>query len=164
MSHNSNIPEVIPKLGGTHSFAMYWRFNPEFYRLVGSRCAGCGKKHWPRRHVCPDCGSREMEDVQLSHTGTIEAIGLQTGLYQTGYDDVSPLVHAIIRLDDGPHVEAEVAGVDPEYLRDLILNPPGDMRFYDQLEGRRARMVIRRLRKQDNGNVSYGYKFILLDQ
>lgn len=162
MSHNTNFPEVIYKLGGLHSFTITWRFNPEFLRLKGSVCQECGKKHFPRRYVCPECGSRKLEDVQLSHLGTIKAAGVQNHHYKSGYDDITPQVHAIIKLDNGPHIEAEIVGLSYIYLKEQILNPSEDYGFYNFLKGKRVRMVIRRLRKQDNGDVSYGYKFLLI--
>lgn len=162
MAHNSNFPEIIYKLGGPHSFAVTWRFNPEFYRLMGSLCEKCGKRHWPRRYICPECGSRELKNFQLNQTGVIEAIGPQTHHYKTGYDDILPQVHAIIKLDDGPHIEAEVVGISYSYMKDLIINPKENYDFYDNLIGKRVRMVTRRLRKSDNGNASYGYKFTII--
>lgn len=35
-----------------------WRGQTERYRLIGSNCPDCGKKHFPKRPVCPDCGYR----------------------------------------------------------------------------------------------------------
>ncbi|MBI2848071.1 MAG: Zn-ribbon domain-containing OB-fold protein [Chloroflexi bacterium] len=43
----------------------------EVANLIGSRCRRCGESFYPRRVVCLNCGSRELEDVALSRTGEL---------------------------------------------------------------------------------------------
>jgi uncharacterized OB-fold protein len=49
----------------------------------------------------------------------------------------------MIRLDDGLHIEAEIVGVLHEQAKPDL----------------RVRLVLRKLRRETNGNQMYGYKF-----
>ncbi len=147
--------EEVPRLTGKHSFTMLWRFNPEWYGLIGSKCKKCGTVHYPRRLVCMyPCDSQDLEDVQLSHTGEICFGGL-TSRGTEGYADVQPQVFAAIKLDDGPHLSAEIINLPLSFIRKCAL----DKKEWGKLEGARVRMVIRRFRKHDNGDITYGHKF-----
>ncbi len=149
--------EEIPKFGGRHSFAVLWRFNPEWYRLIGSKCKKCGALHYPRKALCVyPCESHDMEDVELSHAGKIRYAGLNRRGTE-GYGDVQPQVFATIKLDDGPHLVAEIANLPMSFVRASALNS----KLISRLEGAKVAMVIRRFRKHDNGDISYGHKFEL---
>ncbi|MFC1861254.1 Zn-ribbon domain-containing OB-fold protein [Chloroflexota bacterium] len=151
--------EELPKFGGKHSFSMLWRFNPEWYRLIGSKCNKCGTVHYPRKMVCVyPCASHDMEDVHLSHTGTIVYAGLNTR-GNPGYTDVQPQVFAAIKLDGGPHLTAEIVNLPYNYLRKAALQR-GER---EKLFGKKVRMVLRRFRKHDNGDLTYGHKFVLTE-
>ena len=152
--------EEVQKFGGKHSFSMLWRFNPEWYRLIGGRCKKCGTVHYPRKMVCVyPCTSHDMEDMALSHTGEIIYGGLMvraTG----GYVDVQPQIFATIKLDDGPHLLAEIVNLPLSSIRELALNTSKR----EKLFGAKVRMVFRRFRKHDNGDITYGHKFELLEK
>lgn len=151
--------EETPKFGGNHSFTMLWRFNPEWYRLIGTRCKKCGTIHYPRKLVCVyPCDSYDMEDVQLSHTGKIRYAGI-TDRGTEGYWDVQPLVFATVKLDGGPHIPAEIVNLPLSFVRESIT----DSAQMSKLVGAKVRMVIRRFRKHDNGDITYGHKFELLE-
>ncbi len=151
--------EEINKFGGKHSFSMLWRFNPEWYSLIGSRCKKCGTLHYPRKLLCVyPCDGHDMEDVQLSHTGVIHAGGLNSRATE-GYTDVQPQVMATIKLDGGPHIVAEIVNLPLPVVRSFAL----DRKQWGKLAGKKVRMVIRRFRKHDNGDITYGHKFELVD-
>ena len=117
------------------------------------------KETLPLRLVCAICGSTDLEDSQMGPSGTIV-----TAMYNTargvvsGYEDVAPQIFCVIQLDDGPFIEAEVTNVSSEFVKQQILEQNG-WAFRDALVGKRVRMILRRLRKLDNGNLTYGYKF-----
>jgi len=151
--------EEIGKFGGKHSFSMLWRFNPEWYRLIGSRCKKCGVVHYPRKAVCVNpCTSTDMEDVELSHTGTIVYGGL-THRGVGGYTDIQPQIFATIKLDDGPHLHAELVNVPFDFVRKVALKNSERQKIY----GKRVQMVLRRFRKHDNGDITFGHKFELTE-
>lgn len=61
-----------------------------------------------------------------------------------GFDDQKPYSVALIRLDDGPMVTAQLTDVDAAELA----------------IGMRVEMVTRKLREEgDEGQIIYGYKF-----
>jgi uncharacterized OB-fold protein len=61
-----------------------------------------------------------------------------------GYEDQSPYTVALIKLDDGPMVTAQLTDVDAA----------------DVTIGLRVEMVTRKLREDgDEGQIIYGYKF-----
>ncbi len=152
--------EEITRFGGKHSFSMLWRFNPEWYGLIGSRCKKCGTLHYPRKAVCVyPCNSHELEDVPLSHTGRVRHAGLNRRATE-GYGDIQPQVFATIKLDEGPHLVGEIVNLPLSFVRDSCLNQS----LIGKLAGARVRMVIRRFRKHDNGDITYGHKFELLDK
>lgn len=147
--------EETPRLAGKHSFGMLWRFNPEWYGLIGVRCKKCGTVHYPRKEVCVyPCDSHDMEEVQLSHTGVIRYGGLNSRGTE-GYGDVQPQVFATIKLDEGPHLAAEIVNLPFSFIRKCAL----DRSEWAKLAGAKVRMVIRRFRKHDNGDITYGHKF-----
>jgi len=76
-----------------------------------------------------------------------------------GYDDMDLRVFAEIELEDGPYVTAEIIDIPRSDLKHALDNPGWE--FWDSLVGKKVRMVVRRLRKLDNGNISYGYKFVI---
>lgn len=160
MPSQLNIPEPQWKLGGRHSVARLWRIKPENYRLVGSECKDCGKRTFPRTPlVCPYCGSRNVTDVQLDHHGTV-VHGLFARPGTQGYEDQQPLIYATVQTDDGAFAEGEIVNVSLS-RRVFELKKQGGFGFYDLLKDKRVKVVVRRLRKGDNGALSYGYKFAL---
>ncbi len=162
MPKNQNIPEIIPKIGGSHSQTVIWRFNKELYRFVGTRCKQCGAKHFPARFNCGYCGSSDLEEIRLSPFGKV--LFAEFGILGTasGYEDTEPNLVATVELDDGILVDAPLVDLPPELARKEVGYPTG-WEFWDSLKGRRARMVFRRHRKLDNGNLAYGYRFKMID-
>jgi uncharacterized OB-fold protein len=66
----------------------------------------------PPRHVCPECGSRELDEQSLPESGEIETF---TVLHATtpAFSDDTPYVTAVV--DFGPvGLTGQVRGVDPE--------------------------------------------------
>ncbi len=123
--------------------ARVWRDRVPRYRLVGVRCKRCGRTHYPPKPVCPYCGSRELELVELPRTGVLESY---TIVYQVGEEarDRAPLYIGLVRLDDGTRVTAQLTDVDPSSLR----------------TGLRVEAVFRRVRQDgDYGLIAYGIKF-----
>ena len=102
-----------------------------------------------------------MEDTQLSHTGTIVYGRLSPRVTGTGgYVDAQPQFFATVKLDNGPHVMGELVNLPLDFVRRVIFNAKEKERIY----GKRVKMVLRRFRKHDNGDITYGHKFELLEK
>lgn len=132
----------------TFSSALWYRTKAGRYRLEGTQCGRCGAKFFPPRTglICPACHAREMVPYQCAQTGEIVAVALDdVGFPAVGYGDALPRVQAIIRLDDGIHIMADIIQVaDPADVQ------PGD----------RVKMVLRKHKREDTGAWVYGYGFV----
>ena len=120
-----------------------WRHHEARYRLLGGECEECGARFHPPRPTCPRCGSRRVRRVELPRTGVVESFTVE---YQVpeGFREQSPIVVAVVRLDDGTRVVAPLTDVEPSEVR----------------EGMRVEAVLRRVRCDgEYGLIAYGVKF-----
>lgn len=126
----------------THSTAKAWRGRLARHRLVGTHCPACGMDHFPHRHVCPRCHSRELVPRQFSPGGRVVCHAVDQSPLM-GHGEIVPKPLAVIELDDGPHLIADIVDCSPEQIK----------------EGLRVEMVLRKWRRETNGNYMYGFKF-----
>lgn len=123
--------------------ARHWRLRRQRYTLVGEVCPHCREKIFPPRDICPECGEQAKDLFEFSGRGQVYSY---TRVFDppTGYEDSSPYTVALVQLDEGPMVTAQLTDV-PE----------------DQIEvGMPVEMVTRKLRSDgDRGMLVYGYKF-----
>jgi hypothetical protein len=132
----------------TYGAVKSWRERRGRYRLEGSRCSGCGAVSFPRRVACRECHGRDLEPYECARTGTLVVAWPQVVLARLlGYADLPKRFVGVVRLDDGIHVETELLEVTRETAK----------------PGLRVAMVVRKLRRESNGNETYGYKFIPLE-
>ncbi len=104
----------------------------------------CGALHFPRRQACKQCHSQDVVRYSAARTGTVTEIWPQVPLVRlSGFSALSRRHVALISLDDGLALEAEVIDIDAEAAK----------------PGLRVEMTIRRLRRDSNGLWLYGYKF-----
>ena len=125
------------------NLAPNWRLREQRYQLVGNVCLKCGTKHFPPRQVCTECRGTEFEPFQFNGQGELYSF---TTLRQApaGFEEFAPYAVGMIKLDEGPMVEAMLTDVSE-----------------DDLEiGMRMEMVTRKLRADgERGLLIYGYKF-----
>lgn len=128
----------------TYSAVKSWRERRGRYRLEGSRCAECDALFFPRRVSCRNCHGRKLTPYECSHTGTLVVSWPQVHLARLlGHADLPRRFVGVVRLDDGIHIETELIQVTRETAK----------------PGLRLEMVVRKLRRESNGNQVYGYKF-----
>jgi uncharacterized OB-fold protein len=114
---------------------------------MGSKCNKCGEIWFPRREgVCSKCNSQDIIDYECSHEGTVLHHWMNVFFMQNmGYGEYGlGRVPAVIKLDDGPCVLSEVIECPPQEVKD----------------GMKVRMVVRKQKRETNGNWMYGYKFV----
>ena len=129
----------------TMEISRHWRLNSQRYTLGGVECDGCGARYFPPRTVCPRCGSRSLHQAKFigNGLGQVYSYSLVHDA-PAGYGDHAPYPVALIRLDDGPVITAQLTDVDPT----------------DVQIGMRVEMVTRRIKEDgDRGLITYGYKF-----
>jgi uncharacterized OB-fold protein len=126
---------------------IYWRERKGRYRLIGSRCKKCGELWWPRRtsEVCPNCHSRDLEEYEFSHEGEVIAFTLDRisqPLMGTEVYGRERRIVAAVKLKEGVVITpTEIVDCSPEEVK----------------EGMKVRLVVRKLRRANNGNWLYGY-------
>lgn len=121
----------------------HWRLKEQRYKLEGGECAACGQKLFPPREVCPHCKSRDVKPYRFKGEGEVYSFST---VYQApdGYAQEVPYVVALVKLDEGPLVTAQLTDVDSESAE----------------IGMRVEMVTRKLTAYgEDGLIVYGYKF-----
>ena len=120
-----------------------WRLRQQRYRLVGEICEKCGERIFPARDVCPGCEAPAQTPFEFSGRGEVYSYST---VYQApeGFQEFAPYRVALVKLEEGPMVAAQLTDVDE-----------------DQLQiGMAAEMVTRKVQRGgEEGPIVYGYKF-----
>ena len=126
--------------------ARFWREIPQRYNLIGNKCGACGEVYFPPREPCPFCRRKslgKMKDLNLKGTGKILSY---TIIYDAphNFEEQSPYPVAIIKLDEGPRVTAQIVDCD---LKDVKI-------------GMKVQSTFRKIQEDGyRGVIYYGYKF-----
>ena len=120
-----------------------WRLRSQLLALVGEVCHNCGNKIFPPRDVCPHCAREAQQAFQFSGRG--EVYSFTTVFHPpAGFEEYAPYTVALVKLEEGPMVTAQLTDVEPEQVS----------------IGQPLEMVTRKLRDDGRqGIISYGYKF-----
>jgi uncharacterized OB-fold protein len=121
----------------------HWRLKRQRYTLVGEICPHCEEKIFPPRDICPDCGEEARDLFQFSGKGSVYSYTTVSDA-PAGFEENAPYTVAIVKLDEGPLVTAQLTDLDE-----------GSVSIGTPVE-----MVTRKLRSEgDQGMLIYGYKF-----
>ena len=129
----------------------FWREMPVRYNLIGSHCTGCDMYHYPPRAMCSGCHREslgKMEEHQFAGTGQVVAC---TVVYQPqqGYEMHGPYPMAMIEMDEGARITAQIVDVAPEMVK----------------RGMRVKAVFRKLGEDsESGIIYYGPKFTPVEE
>lgn len=121
----------------------HWRLQEQRYKLVGETCDSCGVKLFPPRDVCLECQAPAYELYTFTGLGEIYSF---TTIYDApaGFEHSAPYTVALVKLEEGPIVTAQLTDVDES---ELSIGQP-------------VEMVTRKLRTDgEEGMIVYGYKF-----
>jgi uncharacterized protein len=120
----------------------YWREIPARYRLDAGRCTRCGHVSLPRRRVCPECASQEVEPVRLARSGTV----ITSTVIHIPPDEFipeAPYAMAIVETPEGARLMAQVVDCDPDSVR----------------PGMELTLEFRKIRREGHGGIlCYGHK------
>ncbi len=120
-----------------------WRLRGQRYRLEGEVCEHCGAKIFPPRDICPKCKQPAKKRYTLSGRGEVYSFST-VYVPPEGFEAYTPYTVALVKLEEGPMVTAQLTDVKPE---DVHIGMP-------------VEMVTRRLRVHgEDGTIAYGYKF-----
>lgn len=78
--------------------------------LVGKECEGCGALYLDRRNACARCGARSFGARRLGAEGTVRAF---TIVHRAAPGVPTPYVSAVVDLDGGGVVKANVVDIEP---------------------------------------------------
>ena len=94
-----------------------WRSRQQRYSLKGERCENCHNAIFPAaRRVPALCGAAQKEFDDLSGRGNVYSY---TTIYNppAGFEEYAPYTVALVKLDDGPMVTAQLTDVAPSEVR-----------------------------------------------
>ncbi len=126
------------------SVASYWREMPRRYRLEAAKCKKCAQVQFPPRLICPECGHREFEDINLKRTGKLLTYTV-IHVASSQFTDQVPYAMGVVELDDGVRLLAQIA----------------DCPLEDVKTGIPLRIEFRRITSEGAaGIINYGYKCV----
>ncbi len=121
----------------------HWRLKKQRYSLVGEICPHCEAKIFPPRDVCPECGGEAKTAYAFSGKGEVYSF-TRMGNAPAGFEEQSPYTVALIKLQEGPIVTAQLTDLGNQEVE----------------IGMPVEMTTRKIRTQgDEGLIIYGYKF-----
>jgi uncharacterized OB-fold protein len=78
--------------------------------LVAHECEKCGALYFDRRNACANCANRTFRTKRLANTGVVRSYSI---VHQAAPGVPVPYVSAVVDLDDGGDVKANVVNVEP---------------------------------------------------
>lgn len=128
-----------------------WRKTKEYYSLIGKKCPKCNELYFPSRDVCKKCGCYNLDDYEFKGVGEIETFTIIRTANDSEFEKPFrriPYILAIIKLDEGPRLTAEIVDCNIEEVE----------------IGKRVEFVFRKiLEYSERGVIQYGYKFRLIE-
>ncbi|KXA95694.1 transcriptional regulator [candidate division MSBL1 archaeon SCGC-AAA259E19] len=127
----------------------FWRRIPNRYNLIGVKCKSCDSIYFPPRSICPKCRrTGELEPYKLNGEGEIVSY-TKVMVPPEGFEDETPYILAIIELEEGPRITAQITDVSPDEVK----------------IGKKVEATFRHVGEEGkDGIIYYGYKFRLKDQ
>jgi uncharacterized protein len=121
MDYSKPLPRI------TDDNKQYWAYCKN-HELRMQKCLQCGYIRFPPGIVCPRCHSMQTEWIKLSGQGKIYSFVIYRRAYHPAYRKDIPYIVAIIQLNEGPRMESNVAGCQPE---DIRIDMPVEVSFED---------------------------------
>ena len=106
-----NTETLLPTPVANADSLPYWNAARES-RLVIRQCKACGELHFMPRHLCPTCWSDQLEWVDAKGTGSIHSLTIVRRASDPAFATRVPYVVALIELDEGPRMMANILGED----------------------------------------------------
>jgi len=78
--------------------------------VVANACSGCGATYFERRNACARCFGASFERRRMASTGTVRSY---TIVYRAAPEVHVPFVSAIVELDGGGVLKANIRDVEP---------------------------------------------------
>jgi uncharacterized OB-fold protein len=78
------------------------------HRLSVQQCRECGESWFPPSTLCLHCGSRDYHWFDASGRGVVHSFVIYHRLYHEGWEGEVPYVVALVELDEGPRLYANL--------------------------------------------------------
>jgi uncharacterized OB-fold protein len=101
----------LPQPVSNGDSAPYWAAARE-RRLLIRQCSACGEFHFMPRYLCPTCWSDKLEWVESKGMGEVHSFTVIRRAPLASFAALGPYVVALIELDEGPKMIANVLGDD----------------------------------------------------
>lgn len=102
-------------MGTTMAMVDYLVLEPEPH-LEANTCEACGAQFFDRRNACARCGGRSFRREPLGTSGVVRSFSI---IQRAAPGVPAPFVSAVVDLDGGGQVKANIVGVEPtpEHIR-----------------------------------------------
>lgn len=107
----------------------YWE-RAQARELWLRRCNACDRAYFYPRDFCPVCGGRDVDWMQASGKGTLHAFAIVHRAPTPAFRDRVPFVAAMVDLEEGARVPANLVGVEPDPSR-IAIGMPVEVDFQD---------------------------------
>ena len=101
------------------------------HELLIQECSQCGLQQFYPRTICRSCSAADLRWVQASGFGTVVSWTVVRHPVSPAYAADIPYVIALIELDEGPTMMAQIVGCEPESVHGGI---PVEVCFEDRTE------------------------------
>ena len=85
-------------------------------RLLGLKCGSCGKYTCPPKIACQECGSTDLEVVELKGEGEVVTFTVSYVPAQ-GREAEIPYTTVMVQLEEGPWLMGNFTGSDPNTVK-----------------------------------------------
>src|SRR5262249_46814503 len=106
----------LPLPAASPENARFWEAAREG-RLEVPQCSACGKHGFPGTFACRHCGAEALTWTPVSGRGRVFSYVVYHRVYHPAFKDRVPYVVAVIELDEGPRMLANVVGCAVEDVR-----------------------------------------------
>ena len=118
--------------------ARFWREIPQRYNFIGNKCKSCERVFFPPRESCPYCRRKSMGKMKETKLGGKGEIVTYTIIHvgPENFEEQVPYPIAIIKLEEGPMVSAQLVGVDASNPDTIKIGMPLKVKFLEnELKG-----------------------------
>lgn len=122
---------TLPQPRANADSLSYWNAARE-RRLVIRKCKACGELHFMPRHLCPVCWSDDLEWLNSKGIGRVHSFSIIRRASDTAFTSRVPYVVALVELDEGPRMMANILGDD---ALNVAIGDPVNVIFEDRGDG-----------------------------
>jgi hypothetical protein len=109
----------------------YWQAAAEG-KLFIRKCNSCDMLHFMPRYLCPQCWSEDLSWIEASGKGTVHSFTIIRRASDPAFAHLVPYVVALIDLEEGPRMMANVLGKD---AIGVAIGDPVEVLFEDRGAG-----------------------------